>query len=461
MGYVMFDSTRDLLRAAAARPGSPPDFETLWHRGRRRRRARQAVAAVAAVAVVGLGLEVIWSVVEGPAEPRVEFADDPANPVAPITEPATAASPTDDALRPPASDESGDEAAQPRDEPMRLPKGRWVLAPAGPADGRAFPVAAWTGEKYLVWGGEETQDEGTDSGASYDPATGRWQTMSPSPLGAKTEHVGVWTGEELIICCGRTTSAGADAAAYDPDSDTWRKLPAPPLDAAFPVAVWTGQEMIVTGGVTNGGLDANSATAAYDPGRDTWRQLADAPETFERSAEAVWTANRMIVWPTTGERAFSYDPTRNVWTRLPPQPDGPHPIAAAASLVWTGQEVIAMGSTGGLEERLSGAAYAPSSGVWRRLDVPLPPAEGSEGNQGSQAAAWTGQQVVVVAGYLGSGLVHDRGVVLSYDPTSDEWNRLPDTEQMLYNPHIAVADDRLLVYGPERLMMLSLDGPAP
>lgn len=330
---------------------------------------------------------------------------------------------------------------------------KWQAVGEGPADGRAFPVTAWTGEHYIVWGGEETQDRGSDSGAIYDPVGDEWEATPTGPLGPKTEHTAVWTGSELIVCCGAPTDRGVDAAAYNAGARVWRALPASPLaGVSYAVGVWTGKEMIVTGGVRDGGASQNRTTAAFDPQTGQWRPLPDAPAVLERSAAAVWTGEQMIVWPSSGRTGYALDPAVATWTPLPDSPDPATPTDA--SVVWTGDEAIVVGSDGRLKERLVAAAYDPAARTWRRLDVPVPTADSFEGNSGSQAAVWAGDRMVVLANALGSGIETGRGgLVLSYDPKADEWRRLPDAPARLHRPPVAWTGDDVIVYG-RRLYIL-------
>jgi hypothetical protein len=116
---------------------------------------------------------------------------------------------------------------------------------------------------------------------------GIWQRLPAAPIPAGLyEFAGVWTGRELLVHGavhdrGRPHAAGA---AYDPSTNTWRKLPPAPgpaevMEGGY-TAVWAGTELL-GGGL---GLDA-----AYDPVSNRWRELTwgGATGTRSRSGPAV------------------------------------------------------------------------------------------------------------------------------------------------------------------------------
>src|SRR2546426_18980 len=62
-------------------------------------------------------------------------------------------------------------------------------------------------------------------------AAGSWSTFDPGPLASRSEAVGVWTGHEMVVVGGLVGyAAGADGAAYDPQTGRWHMI-APRPDA--------------------------------------------------------------------------------------------------------------------------------------------------------------------------------------------------------------------------------------
>lgn len=110
--------------------------------------------------------------------------------------------------------------------------------------------AFWTGSEMLVWYASG------HGGGRYNPSTDSWQPMSEenAPLMGPGMR-SVWTGSEVIVWGGKlqmdnqSTNLGA---IYDPATDTWTQIrstqetPAP-FDFGHQ-AVWTGSELMVLGG---------------------------------------------------------------------------------------------------------------------------------------------------------------------------------------------------------------------
>ena len=334
-------------------------------------------------------------------------------------------------------------------------EGQWSTLPAGPAG--TFPTTIWTGQELVVWGGETVSEQAwTDDGAAYDPTTDTWRVLADSPLAARSEHAAVWTGSEVIICCGRVPDGdGHTAAAYDPAADSWRSIAPPPTDVQFAVAAWTGSEMIVTGGVDDGGVEQLSATWAYDPTSDSWTERAPAPAVIERNAHSAWTGDRLLVLPRffTAAPPLAYDPAADEWTVLPQPPEG---LAVdGGSMVWTGEEMVIWGVSPTVDTEATGGRLSLEDGTWRPLaDDSLPPVDWYEGTPGSNAAAWTGDEMVVVAGEVGPDLPDGASAVLAYDPERDTWTRLPVSPSGTRDPLLWTGDvvivpgDRFHVFDP-------------
>ena len=205
------------------------------------------------------------------------------------------------------------------------------------------------------------------------PASNSWRALAPSPLAGSQRPIGGWTGHELLLFVGNLDPDGqpwsaslARGAAYDPTSDTWRRLASAPAEGG--TAVWDGHELLVIGA----GADDRSALA-YDPPRDRWRRLASLPS--GRLDEAiVWTGKRLLLWGgairgprttlVTPAHGLTYDPHTNRWSALPVAPlagrSGP-------TAVWTGHAMVVWGGSRerqrprvGLESSTDGAAFTPT-----------------------------------------------------------------------------------------------------
>ncbi len=144
--------------------------------------------------------------------------------------------------------------------------------PAGPRYSPGYR-AVWTGKEMLAFGGFHS--------VAFNPTTGRWRELR-RPL---RDGIIVWTGVEAVGwgggCCG---DAFSDGAAYNPATGRYRKLARSPLalSSQRPMGAWTGRELIVF----VSGFDPDgrpyparlARAAAYNPATNTWRRLPPLPE---------------------------------------------------------------------------------------------------------------------------------------------------------------------------------------
>jgi N-acetylneuraminic acid mutarotase len=254
---------------------------------------------------------------------------------------------------------------------------RWrTLAPA-PIGAPSLTV--WTGRQVLLWGGGCCDDFLAD-GAGYDPATDTWQPLPAAPLAGR-HTTGAWTGRELIVVGGdgvasrqpSTYTVFADAAAYNPATRSWRRLPPMPRPRADATVTWDGREVLVVGGrgtVGRSGLYADGV--AYNPATNRWRTLP-AMDTSRVGHTAVWTGHQLLVWGGRTMRAGSwvapahgiaYDPASNRWSPLPRSPlrgrTGHLAVwTGTQMLIWGGSSVTPDPSTGNPASLVDGAAYDP------------------------------------------------------------------------------------------------------
>jgi len=370
----MAPEIRDQLRRAAREPGGDLNPAALRRRVRQLRRRRLA-STVVAVALLGLLVPLGQAGLERLREPA-GAVDRPPGPAATTPAPrATTATTT------PTVTTAAGPAARPA--PLgtpeqaiaalsRLPKG-WTDLPPPPGP-RTDAVSLWIGNGLFFWGGESWRGGSHAGGWLFDPVARTWHAITPAPLSGRSLAAAVWTGDEVLVWGGYAKGGTFDdGAAYDPATGTWRVLPAAPLSARAPVAtVWTGTEMIVWGSTSRDQPAARDG-AAFDPRASRWRTIAPAP-----------VALNLAGWPSP-------------------------------SSVWTGQEMIVVGSL--LDDNnasklpsATGLAYNPATDAWRELPkVKLSPQ--------ASTAAWTGSKVLAWD--------YDRRAAI-YDPEQDSWRRLPN-----------------------------------
>src|SRR5262249_61593074 len=115
----------------------------------------------------------------------------------------------------------------------------------------------------------------------------------------------------------------ARAAAYDPATDTWRRIAPLPASRGGATAIWDGRELLVGGGAgaPEGGKPAPLSTIgfAYDPATNRWRLLPPM-ESGRFANAAAWTGKTLLLWggamslsgtPTVPPHGIAYDPTHD------------------------------------------------------------------------------------------------------------------------------------------------------
>jgi hypothetical protein len=239
----------------------------------------------------------------------------------------------------------------------------WDELPA-PPEWREAAAVVWAEHELLYWGssprGSDTVDARAD-GYAFDPASRSWTPMPSAPV-ALANPTGIWTGREAIFW------GGSDVLGFDPATEQWRVFPPSPHPARGHVAVWTGDELIFWGGGPKGSEETHSG-AALVPSTGAWHPIADAPVGLNL-LDGVWTGSQMVVVGSeidTGNHAttetavaLTYDPTQDIWRRLPDPPVS----AQTAAIADVGGRLIAW-------ELYSPAAaeFLPGEEHWRSLDM--------------------------------------------------------------------------------------------
>lgn len=285
----------------------------------------------------------------------------------------------------------------------------WSELPASPLAGRSDPVFAWTGRELLIWGGWDggfRDPPYFDDGAAFDPLSGTWRMLPPAPIEARIAF-SVWTGEELIVWGSRERAARRrDGAAYDPISNAWRTIADGPVDITDGSAVWTGEEMIVFGA----GLDSNNhadtptaIAAAYDPDADVWRELP-ASDLSPQAMSAEWLNGELIAWDYDHASA-AFDPSANEWRSLPDVPlrfSECRPVTVATS------ETVFGEFCGGT------VVFSPDDDAWHRIPMPVP--DPPSGCCSIFEPAVAGDVVLVSTHFYGKPLEAVDRRMLAYNP---------------------------------------------
>jgi hypothetical protein len=180
---------------------------------------------------------------------------------------------------------------------------QWTtLALPGAPAARRGATAVWAGDRVLIWGGEGTNGV-LNSGASLTFSTGttplQWLPMNlaNSPA-ARRWHSAVWTGQKMIVWGGENAGVPlGDGAAFEPLANAWETLSSSgaPVARFNHAAVWTGQEMLILAGTTSS--TELTSGAAYDPAIGRWRTLSSAGNPLARTeATAAWTGTEVLIF---------------------------------------------------------------------------------------------------------------------------------------------------------------------
>jgi hypothetical protein len=213
-----------------------------------------------------------------------------------------------------------------------------------------------------------------------------WTRGAQSPLSPRVASLAVWTGDALLVIGGDTEpchpSAScevpkvpplADGAAYDPDTDTWRRIADAPVGFDFAHAALTGRRLYVWTYGYSERPGTPTAFLSYDLASDEWRRLPVPPGYDPEQLEGVLeAAGRVIVWTTDSDgdvlRVLAFDPASERWTALPWDPLRPGMsrvlTADGDSLLLLDHKVVPSSE---YETPLRVAEYRFDTNRWRRL----------------------------------------------------------------------------------------------
>ena len=249
---------------------------------------------------------------------------------------------------------------------------------------RMAAVSAWTGEKFIIWGGGDGSGGWGpgkyNSGFIYDKLTDSWSILAAGPVTRnKYNATYVWTGHELITSYGldQSNEARTTGQAYNPSTNTWRQIANAPGGFLHDRrAVWTGEEMVLVGGVWN---NVSSSVQAYNPMTNTWRALASLPDRRYRH-DIAFTGRHIIVHG--GHRAkssgsttdgFKYDLFNNTWSTIATSPvrsTYTHDNQQTnTEMMWSGDRLIFTGAWGSGSGDRSGI-YNPYNNSWETMAQP-------------------------------------------------------------------------------------------
>ncbi|CAG0954418.1 hypothetical protein GEOBC_00375 [Geobacteraceae bacterium] len=330
-----------------------------------------------------------------------------------------------------------------------------AITTSGAPAGRYAHNAFWTGDKMLVWGGDESGSGSTGTGALYNPTLDSWTaiTNTNAPSSERGGNVTVWTGSKMLVWGGNGTNTGA---IYDPATDSWSAMSTTNAPAARNTytysVVWAGSKMIVWGGELSSGGVTNTGSM-YDPATNTWTALSttNAP-TARRDYTAVWTGSKMIVWGgwypwSTASGGAAYDPATDTWTAISTTsaPSG----RFAHSAIWTGSKMIVWGGTDMSSYLNTGGMYDPATDTWSATTTTNAPSARESFYQ-SHSAVWTGDKMLIWGGRVTNDYEDQHyNTGSAYDPATNTWSAITTTDApSARSYHSAVwTGSKMLIWG--------------
>jgi hypothetical protein len=264
--------------------------------------------------------------------------------------------------------------------------------------------------------------------------TGHWRELPAAPLSPRANAQIVWTGEEVLVIGGETQPCppGADCAAsddglsdvaaYNPDTDSWRRI------EFAPVPVVPGDRLLAAGDfvvLRHAQEPGGSAWFVLDPGRNHWLRLRDVPKGIGDLPSVLGS----VIYAIAGRHVRSYDVSRGAWSTLPADPITPRLAQRRVTATPYGPVVTGVDSTKPHDGRTPSLLLADvwDGARWQRL----PPSE-----QLGNAWTWTGTRMVDPEPFTldggevnGWGRSYPMGGTL--DPARGTWGSLPDS---LVNP---------------------------
>ena len=345
--------------------------------------------------------------------------------------------------------------------PARAATGSWtVTGSMSAAHDDATATLLQNGE-VLVAGGQNTNGL-LATAELYNPAAGTW-TPTGSMTTARSGQFGqtatlLQNGEVLVAGGEDTNGTLLDAEVYNPATGTWAAT-GPMVTTAGTGATATllpNGTVLVAGGCCSAGpgYDPSFATAQiYNPATNSWTATASM-STGRAYATATLLGNGTVLvvggaaddggidyYPAGQFSAEIYNPATGLWQGAGTTATG-HDYATA-SLLPSGQVLVAGGSNGALMGGVTGAdLYTPSTGTWQAA-APMNIARAF-----AAAVVLPDGTVLMTGGWNG---ITPLGIMTSteiYQPATNTWTPGPDMNQHREN-HTAtlLQNGQVLVVG--------------
>ncbi|AXQ29855.1 hypothetical protein D0B54_14740 [Solimonas sp. K1W22B-7] len=220
-------------------------------------------------------------------------------------------------------------------ERYNLDSGAWDFAKPMPLHLDHARAVEYQGKLYVT-GGNAAVALALPLFWEYDPATDAWTSMPPMPQPA-AGHTAVVLGDQLVVAGGYIFPVNFPSVQlFDFGTRRWSRGPNLPVMPDHAQAVALDGYMYVIGGRPNDVMQglAYKQVQRWKPGMDAWESVAELTYTRAGGGAAV-ACGRIVV--VSGEDPHQeprevrpqtevYDPTRNLWSRLPDIPTPRHGV---------------------------------------------------------------------------------------------------------------------------------------
>jgi subtilisin family serine protease/N-acetylneuraminic acid mutarotase len=227
-------------------------------------------------------------------------------------------------------------------------------------------VAAYRGDLYSVGG--RTATGATTAAYVYDAATAGWTRLADMPHPRQRASAAFLAGK-LYVAGGWSAGgqARADMDVYDPVTDTWSTGPALPSQVTAAGTATLDDQLYAVGGCP--GECGHREVYRYDASGRAWKQLANYPTNTSWLGCGGIDGAIYCAGGTTGDggsvRTYRYNPGPNTWTRLA---DLPIELWGMVSTVSHGQLLLSGGVTDGDSTLTNqGFSYDPATNQWSEL----------------------------------------------------------------------------------------------
>ncbi len=271
----------------------------------------------------------------------------------------------------------------------------WTVLPqsASSPGERRYPVAAWTGAGFLVYGGERATPAHLFDGAVLDPVSNVWSPIAdPYEVPMYQHGAASWDGEGLVAWGGLRVGNQPVGVGYrwTPSSgwSTMSTVDAPSPRGRHRAGSLDGRTL-VWGGAPGG--------AIYDAASDTWQAIqpgdVSPPTSFGfPDIDRIQPFGDTLSLYKGGSLPpvlYVVDPDTNQW-RIIHADDAPS--RNGVSPIWTGKRLMVWGESSPTLERV-GWLLAPGASSWTepsRVDQPLARQYPMSARMGDYTVLWGG-----------------------------------------------------------------------